>query len=321
MSIRSLLQTALNRLSAGEPLVLVTVAASQGSTPRSAGAWMLVGQQGLLCGTIGGGALEYHCQQLAASLAPGSPGRLETFSLTDAEAGGLGMICGGSTQVLFTPLSDPSPFAAAQELLLEGSSAWLCLPLDGSAPQVVSAPEGQLPAKAQTADWEGKAVLALPLREPGRFFLIGAGHVARELGRLLEQLEYPYLVADDRPDFACRERFAGALACLTLSCDRLGEGLCGPFAPTAQDGFCIMTRGHQGDLDAVRFALGTPAGYIGLMGGRQKRQQIFAQLESEGFSDARQRIQSPIGLDISAQTPAEIAVSVAAQLIAWRNQK
>lgn len=320
MSIRSLLQTALDRLSAGEHPILVTVAASQGSTPRSAGAWMLVGQAGLLCGTIGGGALEYHCQKLAAAMAPGSPGRLEEFSLTNAEAGGLGMICGGSTQVLFTPLASAAPFAAAQQQLLEGAPAWLCLPLDGSAPEAVSAPEGQLPTKPQITSWQGRPVLALPLREPGRFFVIGAGHVARELGRLLEQLEYPYLVADDRPDFACRERFPGALACLALPCDRLGEGFCGPLAPTVQDGFCIMTRGHQGDLDAVRFALGTPAGYIGLMGGRQKRRQIFAQLEQEGFSDAPARIQSPIGLDLSAQTPAEIAVSVAAQLIAWRNR-
>ena len=79
-----------------------------------------------------------------------------------------------------------------------------------------------------------------------------------------------------------------------------------------------MTRGHDGDAAAVRFALGTPASYIGLMGSRRKRETLFQQLAREGVPDARRRIVTPVGLAIGAQTPYEIAVSVAAQLIAWR---
>ena len=92
-------------------------------------------------------------------------------------------------------------------------------------------------------------------------------------------------------------------------------------APTAADAFCIMTRGHEGDTEAVRFALGTPASYIGVMGSRRKRESMFARLAEEGFANARRRVVTPIGLDIAAQTPAEIAVSVAAQLVAWRAAK
>lgn len=79
-----------------------------------------------------------------------------------------------------------------------------------------------------------------------------------------------------------------------------------------------MTRGHEGDAQALRFALGSPASYIGVMGSRKKRETVFSRLEAEGFSEVRKRVTTPIGLDIGAQTPAEIAVSVAAQLIAWR---
>ena len=79
-----------------------------------------------------------------------------------------------------------------------------------------------------------------------------------------------------------------------------------------------MTRGHSGDEAALRFALSTKASYIGLMGSRKKREAIFSRLEQDGFPDVRNRVTTPIGLDIKAQTPAEIAVSVAAQLIAWR---
>lgn len=98
----------------------------------------------------------------------------------------------------------------------------------------------------------------------------------------------------------------------------LSEALTKTLAPRETDAFCIMTRGHSGDEAALRFALSTKASYIGLMGSRKKREAIFSRLEQDGFPDVRSRIITPIGLDIRAQTPAEIAVSVAAQLIAWR---
>lgn len=363
--IRDFINAAAGRLQSGEQIVLAAVAASKGSTPQAAGAMMLAGSGGLICGTIGGGALEHRCLSEAAELLKtgGSKGAgrsiFRSYSLDNKKAGSLGMVCGGRTDVLFLLLSDPAPFQKAAALLAAGKKAWLCLPLDGSrplwtegesgggqAPSLPPLPAGpslipfgsgrdgslaEAPSSPQRPDacrnGEGEipaaAFLSVPLSSPGRVFLFGGGHVALELSALLKRLEFPYLVVDDRPEFACPERFPGAVQTFALpfSVPELSAAFAGPLFPGEDDAFCIMTRGHEGDAGAVRFALSTPASYIGVMGSRQKREAVFSRLETEGYQDVRRRVKTPIGLPINARTPAEIAVSVAAELIMWRAGK
>nr|WP_308505140.1 XdhC family protein [uncultured Agathobaculum sp.] len=309
-----LLQTALDEIQAGHPVMLISVVRSVGSTPRAAGALMLAGETSLLCGTIGGGLLEHRCLEIAAAQ-PTVPHR-ETFVLDNRQAGSLGMVCGGTSEVLFTPLEDPAPFTAALDALHGHQTAWLCLPLSGSAPIVCT--DAGLPARPAVIELRGQDVLAVRLADAGRVFVLGGGHVSLELAALLHQLDFRHIVIDDRPAFCSPERFPHAEHTLATPFPALWDALTGALAPTAADAFCIMTRGHEGDTDAIRFALGTPASYIGVMGSRRKREAVFARLAAEGFTDARRRVVTPIGLDIGAQTPAEIAVSVAAQLVAWR---
>ena len=312
--IEKLLQTALNEIQAGHHVMLVAVVRSTGSTPRAAGALMLAGENGLLGGTVGGGLLEHRCLEIAAAQ-PAVPHR-ETFVLDNRQAGSLGMVCGGTSEILFTPLTGAAPLEAALDALRSRVAAWLCLPLDGAAPLVSQAPG--LPKQPAVTELLGQAVLAVPLTKAERVFLIGGGHVSLELAALLHQLNFRYLVIDDRPAFCSPERFPHAERTLVAPLSALGKTLTGELTPAAADAFCIMTRGHAGDADATRFALQTPASYIGVMGSRRKRETMFAQLTAEGFSDARRRVVTPIGLHIDAQTTAEIAVSVAAQLISWR---
>ncbi len=287
--------------------VLVTIAASQGSTPRTTGAAMLVGHSGILAGTIGGGALEYECAMYAGH----PPKPLMEFELNREQAAGLGMVCGGSAQVLFTPLTDDALLTQALDRLEEGQPGWLRLPLDGSAPALAdSGPE-------KPALVEG--CLVMPLAQPGRVYLFGGGHVSLALSRLLDVLEYPYIVVDDRPEFANEYRFPGAKLAISSEYTELSKLLSGKWAPAKGDCLCIMTRGHLADTDALRFALTTPAEYIGVMGSRKKRDRVLAQLVSEGYADAPQRIITPIGLPIGGQTPAEVATSIAAQLVQIRN--
>lgn len=310
-----LLTTALREIQAGRPTMLVSVARATGSTPRKEGAMLLAGTNGLLCGTIGGGLLEHHCLELAA--AQPACGHLEHFELDNRKAGSLGMVCGGSTEVLFTPLADPDPLRAALAALQNDKAAWLCLPLDGSAPTV--AQNGVLPACPTVLLLNGKDTLCVPLRDAGRVFVIGGGHVSHELCALLHRLDFRHIVVDDRDEFCSPTRFPHAEHTLVTPLTDLTETLTAALCPTAADAFCIMTRGHESDADAVRFALMTDASYIGLMGSRRKRETLFAALAQEGFPDTvQQRIMTPIGLEIGAQTPAEIAVSIAAQLISWR---
>lgn len=310
-----LLTTALQEIEAGHPVLLVSVARAIGSTPRKEGAMLLAGTQGLLCGTIGGGLLEHRCLELAA--AQPAYGHLERFELDNRKAGSLGMVCGGSTEVLFTPLTDPLPLRAALTALRNRTPVWLCLPLDACSPYI--AQNSALPVRPSVVSLHGKDALCVPLADAGRVFVIGGGHVSHELCTLLHRLDFRHVVIDDRADFCSPALFPHAEHTLTVPLTELAASLVGALRPTRTDAFCIMTRGHQGDADAVRYALSTPASYIGLMGSRRKRETLFHTLTQEGFSSkAQQRIVTPIGLEIGAQTPAEIAVSIAAQLIAWR---
>lgn len=317
----------------GHPLVLISVVSSEGSTPRSAGAMMTADTSGLLAGTIGGGVLEGQCLKEAASflrkLQDGSSaarpaGFLRSFSLDNSQAGNLGMICGGTTSVLFTPImpSDQETFQTALAHMQAGEDCFLLLPLDGFAPLCRRQPgDGSLPfSKACLCSEDNRTCLCVPLTAPSRVFLFGGGHVSLELSQLLDRLEFPYIVIDDRTEFADRNRFPGALETFALPFEPelLSKNLSCSLAPRNTDAFCIMTRGHEGDEAAVRFALSTAASYIGVMGSRKKREALFSKLEKEGFPQVRNRVTTPIGLSIKAQTPAEIAVSVAAQLIAWR---
>ena len=307
------MRAALAELEAGRRAVLVSVVRAQGSAPRSTGAAMVAGEGGVLAGTIGGGALEYRCAREA--LSPREP--LTWFDLSNRQAADLGMVCGGRAQVLCTPLTDQGLLRQGLDWLAAGRNGWLLLPLDGGAPRLEEGEALSLPGAAVVGR-EGGEVLALSLRQRARVYLFGGGHVALELARLLTQLDYPYITLDDRPEFSGPERFPGAMEALTAPYEELAARLSGPLLPRAEDAICIMTRGHLADAQVLRFALSTPAGYIGLMGSRSKREQVLRTLAEEGFADAPRRITTPIGLPIGGQTPAEVAVSVAAQLIQRR---
>ena len=192
-----LLTTALHEIKSDSPVVLVSVAHATGSTPRKEGAMMLAGAQGLLCGTIGGGLLEHRCLELAA--AQPTLGHLMHFELDNRKAGSLGMVCGGTTEVLFTPLCDPAPLQKALASLQDRKTAWLCLPLDGSAPTV--AQDGLFPPHPSVLSRDGKKMLCTPLSDAGRVFVIGGGHVSYELCALLHRLDFRHIVVDDREEF------------------------------------------------------------------------------------------------------------------------
>ena len=150
-----------------------------------------------------------------------------------------------------------------------------------------------------------------PLRE---LVVVGAGHVAQPMAHLGALLGYRVVVLDDRPDFATRERFPDA--------DRLIRAdFSDPFADVAlheRSHLLLVTRGHKYDYECLVRALRTdPApAYIGMIGSRRRVRATYVQLVEEGFdAEALSRIHAPVGLDIGAETPEEIAVAVAAELV------
>lgn len=166
----------------------------------------------------------------------------------------------------------------------------------------------------------GVRYLLLPMVVPGRVIIAGAGHVARELATLCHFLGLRSIVIDDRRGFADRERF---LTTGEIVISRESFQDC--FLKMSIDGDCcivIVTRGHEHDRNVLAQALRTSAGYIGMIGSRTKRDAIYQSLRGEGFlPEDLARVHCPIGLSIGARTPVEIAVSIAAELIALRPGK
>lgn len=147
-------------------------------------------------------------------------------------------------------------------------------------------------------------------------YVVGAGHVGVEVARLAAHVGFRVHVVDDRERFANRERCPDAAEIVV---DEVPAWLAK--APLPEDGYAvILTRGHRHDLDALRALAGRPLAYLGLIGSRAKVVRLFEVLREEGLSPgALERVYSPIGLDIGAVTPEEIAVAIVAELIAVRH--
>jgi xanthine dehydrogenase accessory factor len=145
--------------------------------------------------------------------------------------------------------------------------------------------------------------------------VFGAGHVSQQVVPLCENVGFQTIVLDDRPEYACQKRFTGQTEVVVLDSFDNWNGL----TIDAGSYIVILTRGHIHDKKVLAQALRTQAGYIGMIGSRRKRDKIYQALREEGFSQQDiSRVYSPIGLDIGAETPAELAVSIVGELIKVR---
>src|ERR1700728_3071773 len=155
-------------------------------------------------------------------------------------------------------------------------------------------------------------VLPVPL-----LYIFGAGHVAIELFKAARNAGFDCIVTDDREAYANAERFPNALQVIAKEIDEALKDL----VPAESSYIVIATRGHRDDMRVLRWAVQTPARYIGMIGSKRKTITIFKELQQEGLpAHLFDRVHSPIGLDIGAITPEEIAVSITAELIAKRRR-
>ena len=325
--MRQLFRAVLQALEAGRNVQLVTVTASSGSTPRGAGALMAVFPGGACAGTVGGGAMELAAQRRALALLDDGRSALEELDL--ASGGGADMACGGRVTLHFHFLSagDPAARAVFRDLLAadgESRDAWLLRRLAGAevtelgiadrtGSRYVSAPPPAdlLDARLRARDgW-----LILPAVRAGRVFIFGGGHVSQALVPILAAASFRPVVYDDRPEFADPARFPQAAGTL---CAGFGD-LARRVDLTPDDYVVVMTRGHQADYEVLAQVLRSGARYLGCIGSRRKLELCRQRLLAAGFTAAEyDRLHAPIGLAIGAQTPEEIAVSVAAEMIAVR---
>lgn len=329
----------LAELQAGRPAVLLRVIASTGSAPRGAGARMALFANGDTLGTIGGGAVEYQALLQAKALFEDGGTRTLYYALRPEGAGDLGMICGGGVTVSIQYISpfeaeSRALFAHIREFCDAGRDAWLVSALQDEVVLAMGTydreeglrfidciqEEALLPLLGKQAILtQGEpAYYVEPICFSGSVYVFGGGHVGVELVPLLAYIDFRTVLFEDREAFATPARFPAASEVLLGDFERLYDTISlGP-----ADYAVIMTRGHQADYAVLAQVLRSPVHYIGLIGSRHKRATTYERLRQEGFGDADiARIHSPIGLAIGAQTPAEIAVSIAAELIAVRAHK
>lgn len=332
--MRKLMDALVDRLEQGKKSVLVTIVQTTGSAPRTVGAAMLVGEEGYILGTIGGGMLEFKATQQAVEDLKAEKSTMRAYRLTRDEVAGLGMVCGGDVDVLFKVIlpGEEKLETAVQilECMQQYRKGWLVQSLSGEDFGFVNdagiawgIAEEKLPSlktvgseRAFVAENDaGERFYLCDLENTSRVFVFGGGHLAQELVPLLSHLGFRCIVTDDREEFSTKELFPTAEEVHT----RDFNCLAGQYDIHEQDYIVAVTRGHMGDLAVEKFALRTPAYYIGVVGSKRKIEAVNAKLREAGFTEEDlARVVNPIGLSIQSETPAEIAVSIAAQLIERR---
>ncbi|MGA3207443.1 MAG: XdhC family aldehyde oxidoreductase maturation factor [Syntrophales bacterium] len=342
--VRDIVNAAIRLLENEQDFVLATIVQQFGSGPRSAGARMVVRRDGTIAGTVGGGALEAKVRKIAADVLENRRGVLMPFNLTADDSARMGMICGGEGSVFvnYIDARNPAILTVYRELaavIESGNRARLVtfFPSEETGrggSMCLIRPDGTIAGLSEhnvkgleairveaglyhtfTILEQYKAVVE-PVGYSGTAMIFGAGHVAQSLSPVLSSVDFRTVVLDDRKEFANRERFGGVDEIILL--DSFDDA----FSGLKIDGgsyIIIVTRGHLHDRTVLAQALGTKAAYIGMIGSRKKRDMTFQKLFAEGFTKADvDRVHAPIGLEIKAETPPEIAVSIVGELIRIR---
>ena len=281
----------------GAPAVLATVVATRGSTYRRAGARMLIAEGGWLAGSISGGCLESDLVHTAWARTEDGPALVE-YDATgeDDVALGLGLGCNGATTVLLARL--PSD-GGVLSLLERGLTSPLTIetdPITGASREV---------ARAEPRE----GVLVETLAPPPALLIFGAGHDAIPLARLGTDLGWRVTVADARLTHARAERFPGASV------------LHAPYPDAPIPGgahVVVMTHSYASDLVLLRRLLPSGAASIGQLGPRARTERLLSELGFAPTEAQLARLRAPVGLDLGAEGPDEIALAIVAEIVALR---
>ncbi|GCB43537.1 XdhC/CoxI family protein [Streptomyces sp. NL15-2K] len=332
-----------------EPFGLATVVAVSRSAPRDPGAAMAVGPGDEVVGSVSGGCVEGAVFELAQEVTASGEACLQVFGYSDEDAFAVGLTCGGEITVLVRPVtreSDPS-FGAVADSVAAGSPVTVATVTDGAAPRGATLavwPDrvaGTLGTSrldvAVTADARGELALgATGLRHygphgerredsvavflhsfapPPRMLVFGAIDYAAAVARIGDFLGYRVTVCDARPVFATPQRFPEGVEVVVDWPHRYLRST----ETDERTVVCVLTHDPKFDVPLLEEALRRPAAYIGAMGSRRTHHERMRRLAESGLTEGElSRLRSPVGLDLGARTPEEVAVSVAAEIVALR---
>lgn len=347
--MREILPALSRWYAAGAPFGLATVVAVSRSAPRDPGAAMAVGPGDEVVGSVSGGCVEGAVFELAQEVVASGEARLETFGYSDEDAFAVGLTCGGEITLLVrrvTPDEDPS-FGPVAESVAAGRPVTLATVIDGPAPRGATLavwPEEEAGSLGSTgldvavsADARGELAQGATIRRhygphgerredavtvflhsfapPPRMLVFGAIDYAAAVARIGDFLGYRVTVCDARPVFATPKRFPAGVDVVVDWPHRYLRGT----TTDARTVICVLTHDPKFDVPLLEEALRRPAAYIGAMGSRRTHDDRMKRLVDAGLSDDElSRLRSPVGLDLGARTPEEVAVSVAAEIVALR---
>ena len=320
-SIWNFVNTYLKR---SEPVILLVVANSSGSSPGRVGYKMAVAADGDLCGSIGGGVMEVNLVERARAMIS-EPGAIATgfpFATLIEQvhqknaANPSGMICSGRQTVILKQLTNADAGtvnAIVESLQNQGSLAFEISNLKFQIVEKTADNSSRYFSRTSETDF----VYQEKLGSANELIIIGGGHCALALSELMSRLDFRIRIFDDRPELntIAKNEFADDVT-IVESYGRIGEHV------ESGDNIyvVVMTLGYMSDALVIRQLFDRNFKYFGVLGSRAKMGTLIKELRSEGLSEERlSRIRTPIGLPINSQTPEEIAVSIAAEIISVKN--
>ena len=291
------LQSVIARVREGRRVALCAIVATRGSTPLPAGTLVSVDDAAHMTGSLGGGCVEADFRRRAHQQICRGGSELVRVQLDHDFGYDDGMICGGTMDVAIQVFLRPEDAAALREVVA----------------RLKERKAAELPIGVATQ--QGVCEYRVLLEAQPRLFIAGGGHLGLELARLMALLEFSVTVVDDREAYANPQRFPPPIEPVVGD---IAEAL--RRASLGSDSFvAIVTRGHKHDEAALRAVIGSSARYIGMIGSRRKIKVILDDLRAEGVAESLlEHVHAPIGLDIGAVSAEEIAVSIAAELVAVR---
>ncbi|WP_375288387.1 XdhC family protein [Sphingomonas sp.] len=291
----------------GAPMALATVVSTWGSAPRPKGSHMLVHADGRFEGSVSGGCVEGDILDTAAKVIAGAPFAVKTYGVADASAWEVGLPCGGEISVMVQPVSaegfDPELFDRIAEARGQG--------------RALTVTTDMATGHSDLRPVEAGEVFVNRYAPPRRLLIVGAVQIAQSLVPLARTLGIETVVIDPRGRFLTEERFPD-----TILDDRWPDEAIAAYAPGPAT--AVVTLSHDTKIDdpALIAALNGGAGYVGALGSRRSHAARRERLAEAGMTPEQiDRIDGPVGIDIGAIGPSEIALSVAAAVVkAFRDQ-
>ena len=299
---------------AGHGAVLATVVETWGSAPRRVGAKLVVSGDGQMEGSVSGGCVEGAVVLEALDALAQGRQKLLCYGVSDGDAFAVGLACGGTIRILLEPVGTALPEAMLAELVAaRAARVPIAYEVDVQSGVRRLSPDGHAArfARDQSGFEPGGSRFIAIHNPPLRVMIVGAVHIAQALVPMAQIAGFDPLVIDPRDAFATVPRFPGAQICRDWPGDALSAA-----KPDARTALVLLTHDPKLDDPALHVALASDAFYIGALGSRRTHAARRDRLAAAGFSsDQIARIHGPVGLEIGAASPAEIAVSVLAQMV------